>query len=43
LAFQENDLSIIRKLVTPIDNRKLAKHLVKNYLKKNKVLKIVRY
>lgn len=43
LAFQENDLSIVRKLVTPIENKQMAKHLVKTYLKKNKVLKIVRY
>ena len=43
LAFQENDLSIVRKLVTPIENKQLAKHLVKTYLKKDKVLKIVRY
>ncbi len=43
LAFQENDLSIVRKLVTTIENKSLAKHLVKSYLNKNCVSKIVRF
>jgi DNA polymerase-3 subunit epsilon len=43
LAFQENDLSIVKKLITHIENKLLAKHLVKSYLKKNRVSKIVRF
>lgn len=43
LAFQEHKLNILKKLVTPIENKSLAKHLVKSYLKKNRVSKIVRF
>jgi DNA polymerase-3 subunit epsilon len=43
LAFQEQQLPILRKIVTPIENKSLAKHLVKSYLKKNKVSKIIRF
>lgn len=43
LAFQEQHLPILRKLVTPIENKSLAKHLVKSYLKKNRVSKIIRF
>lgn len=43
LAFQEQQLPILRKIVTPIENKSLAKHLVKSYLNKNRVSKIVRF
>jgi DNA polymerase-3 subunit epsilon len=43
LAYQEHELPILRKLVTHIENKLLAKHLVKSYLKKNRVCKIVRF
>ena len=43
LAFQEQHLPILRKLVTPIENKVLAKHLVKSYLTKNSVSKIIRF
>ncbi len=43
LAFQEQHLPILRKLVTPIENNVLAKHLVKSYLTKNRVSKIIRF
>jgi DNA polymerase III subunit epsilon len=43
LAFQEQQLPILRKIVTPIENKSLAKHLVKSYLNKNRVSKIIRF
>ncbi len=42
LAFQENKLSILKSMITPISNKELAKTIIKNYLLKNKVLKMVR-
>jgi len=42
LAFQENQLSILKSMLTPIEHKELAKTIIKNYLLKNKVSKIVR-
>ncbi|WP_440881347.1 exonuclease domain-containing protein [Tenacibaculum sp. C7A-26P2] len=42
LAFQENKLSILRSMLTKIENKQLAKIIIKNYLLKNKVQKLVR-
>ncbi len=42
LAFQENQLTILKSMLTPIENADLAKTIIKNYLLKNKVQKIVR-
>ncbi|PKH51109.1 DNA polymerase III subunit epsilon [Tenacibaculum sp. Bg11-29] len=41
-AFQENQLNILKPMLTPIENADLAKTIIKNYLLKNKVGKIVR-
>ncbi|MEX6625475.1 exonuclease domain-containing protein [Tenacibaculum pacificus] len=42
LAFQENQLAILKPMLTPIENKELAKTIIKNYLLRNKVAKIVR-
>ncbi|MBE7630265.1 exonuclease domain-containing protein [Tenacibaculum piscium] len=42
LAFQENNLSVLKSMLTPIENREIAKTIIKNYLLKNNVSKIVR-
>jgi DNA polymerase-3 subunit epsilon len=42
LAFQENNMEILKSIVTPIENKELAKAIIKNYLNKNNVQKIVR-
>ncbi|MGY8943986.1 MAG: exonuclease domain-containing protein, partial [Flavobacteriales bacterium] len=42
LAFQENNIEILKSIVTPIENKELAKAIIKNYLNKNNVQKIVR-
>ncbi len=42
LAFQENQMSILKSMITPVENKELAKTIIKNYLLKNKVSKIVR-
>jgi len=42
LAFQENNIEILKTLLTPIEDKELAKAIIKNYLNKNNVQKIVR-
>ncbi|MDC1161850.1 exonuclease domain-containing protein [Tenacibaculum sp.] len=42
LAYQENQLDILKSILTPIENKILAKTIIKNYLKKKNVQKIVR-
>lgn len=43
LAFQESQISILKSIITPINNKKLAKTIIKKYLKSKKVLKIIRF
>ncbi len=43
LAFQEHQIDILKSTLTPIQNKNLAKAIVKNYLEKNSVFKIIRY
>lgn len=43
LAFQENQLDILKSMLTPVNNRELAKTIVKNHLKNKNVSKIIRY
>ncbi len=43
LAFQEADLEILKSILNPVDNKPLAKIIVKNYLKNNSVTKIIRF
>lgn len=42
LAFQENKLDILKSILTVIENKNLAKGILKEYLNKNKVQKIIR-
>ncbi|WP_299671812.1 3'-5' exonuclease [uncultured Polaribacter sp.] len=42
LAHQENSIDILKSILTPIEDKELAKTIVKNYLNKNNVQKIVR-
>ena len=43
LAFQENNLEVLKSMLTIIDNKPLAKTIVKNYLKNKNVGKIIRF
>ena len=43
LSYQESQLHILKNLLTPIENKILAKTIVKNHLTSNKVQKIVRF
>lgn len=43
LAFQENQLEILKSMLTLIENKPLAKTIIKNYLKNKNVIKIVRF
>ena len=42
LGIQENDLTVLKSVLTPIENKDIAKNIIKNYLNKNKVQKIIR-
>jgi len=42
LSLQENNIDILKNIVTPIEHKILAKTIIKNYLNKNKVKKIIR-
>lgn len=43
LAFQENHMSILKEMLTPIENKALAKTIVKNYLRTKTVSRIIRF
>ncbi|MEQ6124130.1 exonuclease domain-containing protein [Pseudotenacibaculum sp. MALMAid0570] len=43
LSFQESHLDILRSILTPTENKQLAKSIVKNYLKNNSVPRIIRF
>ena len=42
LAFQEHQIHILKSMLTPIKNKKLAKIIIKNYLLKNRVQQLIR-
>jgi DNA polymerase-3 subunit epsilon len=42
LALQENDITVLKSILTPIENKDASKNIIKNYLIKNKVQKIIR-
>ncbi|ARV06001.1 DNA polymerase III subunit epsilon [Polaribacter sp. SA4-10] len=42
LAYQENQIDILKTILTPLEDKEIAKTIVKNYLNKNKVQKIIR-
>lgn len=42
LNFQENRLDILKSVLTPVENKIQTKNIIKNYLNKNKVQKIIR-
>ena len=43
LAYQENNINILKSVLTTIDHKEISKTIVKNYLNKNKVPKILRF
>ena len=42
LNYQENKLDILKSILTPINNKIKTKNIIKNYLNKNKIHKIIR-
>lgn len=42
LGFQEKNIDILKNILTPIENKILAKTIIKNYLNRNKVKSIIR-
>jgi DNA polymerase-3 subunit epsilon len=43
LAHQENNLEILKSVLTSIENKEISKTVIKNYLKRSKVQKIIRF
>jgi DNA polymerase-3 subunit epsilon len=43
LSFQESQLDVLKSILTPTENKELAKSIIKNYLKNNAVSKIIRF
>jgi DNA polymerase-3 subunit epsilon len=43
LAFQENRMDILKSMITPIENKVLAKTIIKNHLRLKNTTKIVRF
>ncbi|WP_397446042.1 exonuclease domain-containing protein [Polaribacter sp. R77954] len=43
LAYQENNIDILKSVLTPVAHKKIAKTIIKNFLNKNKVQKIIRF
>lgn len=43
LAHQENNIEILKTVLTTIENKDISKTIIKNYLNRNKVQKIVRF
>lgn len=43
LNHQLNNLDILRSVITPLKNNRDARHIIQNYLRKNKKLKIVQF
>lgn len=43
LAHQENNLEILKSVLTTIENKEISKTIIKNYLKRSKVQKIIRF
>jgi DNA polymerase-3 subunit epsilon len=41
LNYQINNIDILRSIINPMQNNRDAQHIIQNYLRKNKVLKIV--
>jgi DNA polymerase III subunit epsilon len=42
LAYQENNINILKTILTKIEHKEIAKTITKNYLKRNNVKKIIR-
>jgi DNA polymerase III subunit epsilon len=42
LNYQKNKLDILKSILTPIDNKIKTKNIIKNYLNKNRIHKIIR-
>ncbi|PWG04504.1 exonuclease domain-containing protein [Polaribacter aquimarinus] len=43
LGYQENKIDVLKSILTPIDKKELSKSVIKNYLNKNNVKKIIRF
>ncbi len=43
LNYQLNNLDIVRSIITPMKNDKDVRHIIQNYLRKNKKLKIIQF
>ncbi|RIA09996.1 DNA polymerase-3 subunit epsilon [Flavobacteriaceae bacterium MAR_2010_72] len=43
LNYQINTIAVLKSIITPMENNRDTQHIIQNYLRKNKKLKIVRF
>ncbi|WP_439131940.1 3'-5' exonuclease [Polaribacter sp.] len=43
LAYQENNIDILKSVLTPVEHIEIAKTIIKNFLNRNRVQKIIRF
>jgi DNA polymerase-3 subunit epsilon len=43
LNFQVNNIDVLKSLITPMQNNRDTQHIIKNYIRKNKKLKIITF
>jgi len=43
LNFQVNNIDVLRSLITPMQNNRDTQHIIKNYIRKNKKLKVITF
>ena len=43
LNYQINNIEVLESIITPMENNRDAQHIIKNYVRKNKRLKIINF
>ena len=43
LNFQVTNIAVLKSLITPMQNNRDTQHIIKNYIRKNKKLKIITF
>jgi len=43
LNYQVDNIKVLESIITPMENNRDAQHIIKNYVRKNKRLKIINF